>query len=319
MSRRKTTQMSSMDENKFQKPKNDHGILHSLNMSVRQLGMSATLKINEKSNALIEKGEKIYKLGLGQSPFPVSPIVVQALKDNAHQKNYLPVKGLPALRDAVARFHQTQDNVDIDPENVLIGPGSKELLFLMQLSYYGEILVPSPAWVSYVPQAKIIGRNIKIVHTTFQEKWRIMPDALEELLANEEDVDRPRLLILNYPGNPDGVSYTESQLRTLASIAKDYGVYGKLHHENNHTSIARFYPEGTIISSGLSKWAGAGGWRLGTFSFPHELKWLMNAMAVVGSETFTSVSAPIQYAAVKAFEFGKELQDYVRHCQRILA
>jgi aspartate aminotransferase len=305
--------------------KNGIGILHSLNMSVRQLGMSATLKINEKSNALIENGHNIYKLGLGQSPFPVCPPLAEALKENAYQKDYLPVKGLKELREAVARFHQIQDNLDIDPNNVMIGPGSKELLFLLQLTYYGEIIVPSPAWVSYIPQAKIIGRSIKSVHTTYKEKWRILPDILEDLLANEEDVDRPRLLILNYPGNPDGVSYSESQLRNIASIAKDYGIlilsdeiYGKLKHNNDHVSIAKFYPEGTIVSSGLSKWAGAGGWRLGTFSFPHELKWLMNSMAVVGSETFTSVSAPIQYAAIKAFEFEEEIENNVKHCQRIL-
>ncbi|OLS19788.1 MAG: Aspartate aminotransferase [Candidatus Heimdallarchaeota archaeon LC_3] len=295
-------------------------------MSVRKLGISSTLKINEKSNLLIDQGHKIYKLGLGQSPFPVYPSVVQALKDNAHQKNYLPVKGLPALREAVARFHQIQDDVDIDPENVIIGPGSKELLFLLQLTYYGEIIVPSPAWVTYIPQANIIGRTIQIVHTTFTENWRIYPDALKEILENEEDVDRPRLLMLNYPGNPDGGTYSESELREIALVAKDYGIlilsdeiYGKLNHKNEHVSIAKFYPEGTIISSGLSKWAGAGGWRLGTFSFPHELKWLMNGIASVASETYTSVSAPIQYAAVKAFEFDENIELYVRHCQRILS
>jgi aspartate aminotransferase len=67
-------------------------------------------------------------------------------------------------------------------------------------------------------------------------------------------------------------------------------------------SIARWYPEGTIISGGLSKWAGAGGWRLGTFLFPPELRGVLDAMAVVASESFTSVSAPIQHAAVTAFE-----------------
>jgi aspartate aminotransferase len=320
------SQLGLFDNRLFEKPKNIPNILHSINMNVRQLDISATLKINEKSENLIENGKKIYKLGLGQSPFPVCSSVTQALVNNAHQKDYLPVKGLSILREAVANFHQTQENVDIDPEDVLIGPGSKELLFLLQLVYYGEIIIPSPAWVSYIPQAKIIGRNIKIIHTSFNEKWRITPDSLENILSNENDTNRPRLLILNYPGNPDGGSYSESKLRALAAIAKDFGVlilsdeiYGKLHHENNHVSIAKFYPEGTIISSGLSKWLGAGGWRLGTLSFPRELKWLLKSMSVVASETYSSVSAPIQYAAVKAFHFGNEIENYVLHCQRILS
>jgi aspartate aminotransferase len=96
-------------------------------------------------------------------------------------------------------------------------------------------------------------------------------------------------------------------------------IYGQLHHEGKHISIARFYPERTIISSGLSKWCGAGGWRLGTFAFPSTLDWLMNSMAAVASETYTSVSAPIQYAAVRAFEGGIAIERYLCHARRILS
>jgi len=83
-------------------------------------------------------------------------------------------------------------------------------------------------------------------------------------------------------------------------------------------SIAKYYPEGTIVSSGLSKWCGAGGWRLGTFVFPKELRWLLDKMAVVASETFTTTSAPIQYAAVKAYEGGTEIEEYLTHSRIIL-
>jgi aspartate aminotransferase len=136
---------------------------------------------------------------------------------------------------------------------------------------------------------------------------------------------RPRILVLNYPTNPDGGTYSERELKEIAKVAKEYEVvvlsdeiYGPIHHEGKHVSIARFYPEGTIISSGLSKWCSAGGWRLGTFAFPPELKWLLNAMASVASETYTSVSAPIQYAAVTAFRLDKEMEIYLSHTRRIL-
>jgi aspartate aminotransferase len=95
-------------------------------------------------------------------------------------------------------------------------------------------------------------------------------------------------------------------------------IYGELHHDGRHVSIARFYPEGTIISSGLSKWCGAGGWRLGTFTFPSGLRWLRDAMATVASETYTATSAPIQYAAVRAFQGGMEIERYLLHSRRIL-
>ncbi|MFQ5498808.1 MAG: aminotransferase class I/II-fold pyridoxal phosphate-dependent enzyme, partial [Candidatus Zixiibacteriota bacterium] len=96
-------------------------------------------------------------------------------------------------------------------------------------------------------------------------------------------------------------------------------IYGQLHHSGQHCSVARFYPEGTIISSGLSKWCGAGGWRLGTFTFPPELNWLLQSMAAVASETFTSVSSPIQCASIRAFNGGIDIERYLWHTRRILA
>jgi aspartate aminotransferase len=95
-------------------------------------------------------------------------------------------------------------------------------------------------------------------------------------------------------------------------------IYGELHHKGKHVSIARYYPEGTIISGGLSKWCGAGGWRLGTFVFPSSLRWLIDAIAAMASETFTSTSAPIQYAAVRAFRRGSQIEKYLWRCRWIL-
>jgi aspartate aminotransferase len=297
----------------------------SLNMNVRGVGESATMAIDERCKHLLADGNYIYNFGLGQSPFPVPTPVVNALKLYAHEKNYLPVKGLGTLREAVARFHRAKDNVPAKPEFVLVGPGSKELMFLLQLVFYGEIVVPTPCWVSYVPQAQILGKKVRLIHTTFEDKWHITARMLAEFLEEEQDVYRPRILVLNYPGNPDGLTHTPEELREIAEVARDYElillsdeIYGQLHHQGKHISVARFYPEGTIISSGLSKWCGAGGWRLGTFTFPKDLDWLLEAMASVASETYTSVSAPIQYAAVHAFRGGVGIERYLWHARRIL-
>ena len=296
----------------------------SLNLNVCGLRQSATLAVNARSNALYREGRRVYKMGLGQSPFPVPTEVVDALTLHASEKDYLPVTGLPALREAVAEFHRKKDRIDAQAEGVLIGPGSKELLFLLQLTFYGELLVPSPSWVSYVPQARILGRPIRLIPTRYADNWRVTPRQLAAIC--QEDADRPRLLVLNYPGNPEGGSYSADELQELAAVARRFGVillsdeiYGQLHHRGEHVSVARFYPEGTIVSSGLSKWCGAGGWRLGTFAFPPDLAWLMEAMAAVASETYTSVSTPIQFAAVRAFKDGLAIERYLWHVRRILA
>jgi aspartate aminotransferase len=298
----------------------------SLNLNVRGLGHSATLAIKARCRALRAEGRPVVDFGLGQSPFPVPRPVVEALRRSAAEKDYLPVEGLPALREAVAGFHQRNDRVDIRPEDVLVGPGSKELMFLLQLVYYGEIILRSPCWVSYLPQAQIIGRRISLIPTRFEDNWKITPSLLRDSLRGAGDDHRPRLLILNYPSNPTGHTYSADELEALTEVAREFDlivlsdeIYGQTHFTNGHVSIARFYPERTIISSGLSKWCGAGGWRLGTFSFPPELDWLRQAMAAVASESYTSVSAPIQFAAVEAFSANPEIDRYLFHVRRILA
>ncbi|AUX22881.1 aminotransferase [Sorangium cellulosum] len=288
------------------------------------LGVSPTVAMNELCDELRSRGRTIAKLGLGQSPFAVPAPVVAALEANAWRKDYLAVKGLRALRDAVADYHRRRHGVACSGDDVLIGPGSKELMFLLQVVYRGDLVIPTPAWVSYAPQARIIGREVHLVPTDAASGWRLLPEQLEALCRDTPH--RPRVLILNYPSNPTGGTYTAQQIEALGEVARAHGIivlsdeiYGELHFEGRHASIARSYPEGTIISSGLSKWCGAGGWRLGTFTFPAKLRWLLDAMAIVASESFTTTSAPIQYAAVRAFEGGQEIEDYLRRARQILA
>lgn len=294
-----------------------------LNLNVRGLPVSATLGINELSNRLIAEGRQVFKMGLGQSPFPVPLPVVEELRANAHQKDYLPVRGLEALQDAVTGYYQRTQSLNFLPENILVGPGSKELMFILQLVYYGDLVIPTPSWVSYAPQAHIIGRHVYWLPTQRENRWLLTPDELEKLC--QKDPTKPRIVILNYPNNPTGCSYTDVELKDLAEVARKFRVivlsdeiYGELNFNGTHTSIARHYPEGTIISSGLSKWCGAGGWRLGTFAFPSSLHWLLEGMAAVSSETFTATSAPIQYAAVRAFRGGTRIEDYLSQSRRIL-
>lgn len=302
--------------------KNKPPFMH-LNLNVRGIPQSATLRINDLSAELIGQGKKVYKMGLGQSPFPVPEQVVEELKINAYQKDYLPVKGLKILRESVSDYYKRTQGTEYSAEDVLVGPGSKELMFLLQLVYYGDLVIPTPSWVSYAPQAHIIGRHVRWVPTKREDCWKLTPEELSNLCS--EDPDRPRIVILNYPSNPSGCTYKTDELKEIARVARKYKVillsdeiYGELHHQGQHVSIARFYAEGTIISGGLSKWCGAGGWRLGTFVFPETLRWLLDSMASVASETFTSTSAPVQYAAVTAFKGSSEIEKYLKLSRKVL-
>jgi aspartate aminotransferase len=295
----------------------------SLNRAVQGLTPSATLAINELAKRLHIEGKVIYKLAFGQSPFPVPKHVVKQLKRHAHEKDYLPVSGLPELRTAVATYHGRVNELRYAADQILIGPGSKELLYILQVVFNGILYLPSPCWLSYAPQGRLTHKRIRWFKTTAENNWLPTPDDLDRIGAASGGASQ--LVILNYPSNPAGTTYDDATLERLGDAARRNGIvllsdeiYGEFHHEGGHTSVARFYPEGTIVSAGLSKWAGAGGWRLGTFAFSPELKDLQMAMTSVASETFSATSAPIQYAAVTAYEGGEEIERYLNAARRIL-
>ncbi len=280
---------------------------------------SSTLRINEISNKLLDEGKNVYKFGLGQSPFPIPEILIETLKKNAYQKDYLNVSGLLKLREVVAKYHSKKNLYNYSEDNVIIGPGSKELIFQFQMVTEMPLLLPKPSWVSYEPQAKILKKDINWIDTSMSTNWHLSANALKDYCKNNKY--KNQLLILNSPNNPTGTNNEE--LEELSIICKENNIlvisdeiYTELDFNGNYHSISHFYPEGTVISSGLSKWCGAGGWRLGTLIFPKELKMIHDSVRSVASETFTSVSAPIQYAAVKAYT--EDHSEYLNNSRTIL-
>ncbi len=286
---------------------------------VKNLNLSSTLRINEISKDLESSGKDVFKFGFGQSPFKVPEDLMLELKNNADKNNYLPMQGLPELREAIAKYISIKKNYNYSSENILIGPGTKELMFLLNILFDGDVLLPAPSWVSYEPQA-ILGRNkIHWLRTDREKNWFPTADEIEKIVSKNKD--KNYLLFLNSPNNPSGQIC--NNLEEISLIVKKYNIlvlsdeiYSELSFEDNYRSIANLCPEKTIVSNGLSKWCGAGGWRLGHFIIPNELKKLKNSMKVLVSETFTSVSAPIQYAAVAAYE--KDMSKYINSSRNIL-
>ena len=286
---------------------------------VKGLEPSSTLKINEISRELEEKGKKIFKFGFGQSPFQIPDDIVEALKDNAYQNKYLPMQGLKQLRESVAKYTSIKKDYNYKSKNVIIGPGSKELMFLLHILFDGEIILPTPSWVSYAPQA-ILGRNkIQLIQTTRENNWFPTGTEIEEVIL--KDKNKNYLLFLNSPNNPSGQIC--ENLKEISEIAQKYNliilsdeIYSELSFEKEFKSISNFCPEKTIISTGLSKWCGAGGWRLGYFIIPNSLNILRDSINVLASETFSAVSAPIQYAAIKAYTSNHD--EYINNSKNIL-
>ena len=286
---------------------------------VKNLKISSTLRINEISKELESKGKEVFKFGFGQSPFKIPEDVINELRNNAFQNKYLPMQGLPELRDAVANYISSKKNHNYKAENILIGPGTKELMFLLQILFDGEVILPTPSWVSYEPQA-ILGRNkVHWIETRRENNWFPTSSDIEKVVLPNKK--KNYLLFLNSPNNPSGQIC--KNLDEISKTIKKYNIlvlsdeiYSELSFDDNYKSISSYCPENTIISTGLSKWCGAGGWRLGYFVIPNELTRLKNSLKVLASETFSSVSAPIQYAAIAAYK--NDHTNYINKSRKIL-
>jgi aspartate aminotransferase len=295
---------------------------------LRPVRKSGTLVANELIQKRRQQSLPTYAFGFGQSPFPPLPRAIDALRDNASQKYYAPVQGIAALRENVAAFHEAAEGIKLSPSRVVVADGSKNLLFTaMQAFRKANVFIPAPAWVSYAPQAALLGHPVVPVPTTFANHWRLTTQAMELALARKALKDAPSVLVLNHPGNPDGLTYTAAQLRALAEVFRKHDVivlsdeiYGLLHHKGEHRSVALEYPEGTIVTGGLSKWSGAGGWRLGIAMLPELLDGAFKeTMLAIASETYSCASTPVQYAACQAYVWDEVTKCYLVHQRRILS
>ena len=286
---------------------------------VKNLKISSTLRINEISKDLEAKGKKVFKFGFGQSPFEIPENIILELKNNANKNKYLAMQGLLDLRREIANYSNKRNNYNYKSENILIGPGSKELMFLLNMAFDGDIILPIPSWVSYEPQGILGNNKIHWIETEREKNWFPSAESIEKIILKNKN--KNYLLFLNSPNNPSGQIC--ENLEEIANIVRKYKVlvlsdeiYSELSFSKEYKSIANFCPENTIISSGLSKWCAAGGWRLGYFIIPNELRELGDSLKVLASETFSSVSAPVQHAAVNAYK--NNFENYLEKSRNIL-
>ena len=177
-------------------------------------------------------------------------------------------------------------------------------MLLLHVAFNGEIILSAPSWVSYEPQA-VIGRNkVHWIETTRENNWFPTAKQLENKVKTLKN--KNLIFILNSPNNPSGTIC--KNLKELAKVARKYNlivlsdeIYTDLTFCGKYESISQFYPEKTCISGGLSKWCGAGGWRVGFFAVPNTLSDLLENIKTLASESYSTVNSPAQFAATEAY------------------
>lgn len=295
---------------------------------VRGLKVSATLTINDRVKEMWAEGKNVYHLAFGESRFPVHPKIAEALCQNVQKRSYLPAAGIPELRKAIAEHYGRLYDLEVEPDQVVTGPGSKSLIFATLQCLGEEIIIPRPSWVTYAPQVHLLGKPITWVPTYPEDHYLVGIGVLQEALqASHHDMGNPEVLILNNPGNPTGTMRSPEQNRHLAEFCREQElmvISDEIYARTAFTDIpfvsfGKYYREGTIVTGGMSKDLSLGGWRFGLAIVPPTKggRTLGKALVNIATNVWSCVPAPIQHAALIAYSGDLAVEGYVKLCSRM--
>ncbi|MGT2750566.1 pyridoxal phosphate-dependent aminotransferase [Streptococcus orisasini] len=256
----------------------------------------------------------VLKLTLGEPDFTTPQHIKEAAKKaiDADKSHYTGMAGLLELRQAASAFVKEKYHLDYNPDNeILVTIGATEALSaaLTAIIEPGDkVLLPAPAYPGYEPIVNLVGGDIVEIDTRAND-FVLTPDMLEKAIVDQGEA--LKAVILNYPTNPTGITYSRQQVKELAAVLKKYDifvisdeVYAELTYtDESHVSIAEYLPEQTILISGLSKSHAMTGWRLGLIFAPA----LLTAQLIKSHQYLvTAATTSVQYAAIEALVNGKD-------------
>ncbi len=285
---------------------------------------SPTLATNERVQARIAAGAPVMHLGFGEAGLPVLPGVAERLGAAAGQNGYGPVAGSPAVRQAAAGYFERR-GLPTAPDQVLLAPGSKALLYALLAVLPGDVVLPRPSWVSYAAHAALAGKQVIDVPIAAEAGGVPDPASLHAVLASRRGKDG--ILVLTLPDNPTGTAAPAVLMEEVCDIAREHGllivcdeIYRDLAYEPDELrSPAELLPDSTFVTNGLSKSMALGGWRIGFCRMPQGPLGEQAAAAVSGmaSEVWSSLAAPMQQAAAYVLGEPPEVQEHVARSRRL--
>lgn len=288
---------------------------------VTTLSPSTTLAITAKAKEMKESGIDVIGLGAGEpdynTPEPILEAAWRSMKEG--KTKYTPSGGLPALKDAVIDKLKRDQGLTYERTEIMIGIGAKHVLYtLFQtiLDPMDEVVIPAPYWVSYPEQVKLAGGVPVVIQATAEAEFKVTANQIEQAITS-----KTKALILNSPGNPTGMVYTEEELKAIAEVceARDIWIisdeiYEKLvYGTTKHVSIATLSDDSkkrTLVINGVSKSHSMTGWRIGYIAGDESI---VKAMTNLASHSTSNPVTTSQYAAIEAYNGSQDAVEMMRN------
>ncbi len=288
---------------------------------IQSVAPSPTMAITAKAAALRREGVDVIALSAGEPDFDTPEHIKDAAKqalDEGFTKYTSPPSGIPDLKQAVARKFVRDNGLEYVSEEIIVNNGAKHSLALAVAAVLNpgdEMIIPTPYWVTFTEQPRLVGAASVIVETTAETGLKLTPEALQEAIT-----PRTRMVLINSPSNPSGAVYTRQELAALGEVVLQHDlyvlgdeIYEKLIYDGaEHVSMAQISPDlkaRTIIVNGVSKTYAMTGWRIGYAAGPRDVIALMDKAQ---SQTISHPSSISQKGAVAALNGPQDMVERMR-------
>ena len=285
--------------------------LEQLSQRVQNIKPSLTLAITARAKALKAEGKDIIGLGAGEPDFDTPDHIKQAAiaAINEGQTKYTAVDGTPELKSAVARKFARDNQLHYEPNQILVSCGGKHSFFNLTqalLNKGDEVIIPAPYWVSYPDMVTLAEGVPVIIEANIDAGFKITPAQLEAAIT-----DKTRMVVINSPSNPTGVTYSHTELRALGAVLEKHAriivlsddIYEHITwNEEPFANIVTLCPalvERSVVLNGVSKGYSMTGWRIGYAGGP---AWLIGAMKKIQSQSTSNPASISQAAALAALD-----------------
>jgi aspartate aminotransferase len=292
--------------------------------------IASNLALHEEVARRRERGQSVIHLGFGEARFPVFPGLIRHLAEGAVRSGYAPVAGSLDVRTAVAGYFSRR-NIRTSPEQVVMAPGSKPLLFALINALDGDVVLPRPCWVTYPSQVLMSGKIPLSLPVPDGYGGIPEPDQLRHALAKAaREGRRISAVVLTLPDNPTGTLCPAPLVEEVCAISDRHGVTvisDEIYRDTLHdcapdfVSPAEILDDRVVVTAGLSKSHALGGWRIGTARLPDTRfgRELHQRVLAQASQIWSSLAGPMEAVAAYAYSEPADLQAYVARCTRVHA